>query len=222
MVRCRFAPSPTGNLHVGGVRTALFNWLFAKNQHGSFVLRIEDTDIERSEKRFEDQILSSMKWCGLDWSEGPDVGGDYGPYRQSERVALGFYDKFAQELVERGRAYFAVYSKSNQEEVLRISEEIPELSDDEIYTVKFKIPDGTTGFSDLSKGEMSFENENFSDFIIIKSNGFPTYNFAVVVDDHMMEITHVFRGEDHLTNTPRQLMIYRALEWEPPTFMHIP
>ncbi len=222
MVRCRFAPSPTGNLHVGGVRTALFNWLFAKNQHGGFVLRIEDTDIERSEKKFEDQILSSMKWCGLDWSEGPDVGGDYGPYRQSERVALGFYDKFAQELVERGRAYFAVYSKSNQEEVLRISEEIPELSDDEIYTVKFKIPDGTTGFSDLSKGEMSFENENFSDFIIIKSNGFPTYNFAVVVDDHMMEITHVFRGEDHLTNTPRQLMIYRALEWEPPTFMHIP
>ncbi len=179
MVRGRFAPSPTGNLHVGGVRTALFNWLFAKNQHGVFVLRIEDKDIERSEKKFEDQILSSMKWCGLDWSEGPDVGGDYGPYRQSERVALGFYDKFAKELVERGRAYFAVYSKSNQEEVLRISEEIPELSDDEIYTVKFKIPDGTTGFSDLSKGEMSFENENFSDFIIIKSNGFPTYNFDV-------------------------------------------
>ncbi|AFK07519.1 glutamyl-tRNA synthetase [Mesotoga sp. HF07.pep.5.2.highcov] len=222
MVRCRFAPSPTGNLHVGGVRTALFNWLFAKNQNGSFVLRIEDTDTERSEKRFEDQILSSMKWCGLNWSEGPDIGGEYGPYRQSERVALGFYDKYAQELVERGHAYYAVYKKSNQEDVLRISMEMPDISGDEVYTIKFRIPEGKTEFSDLSKGKMSFENENFSDFIIIKSNGFPTYNFAVVVDDHMMDITHVFRGEDHLTNTPRQIMIYRALDWEPPTFMHIP
>ena len=222
MVRCRFAPSPTGNLHVGGVRTALFNWLFAKNQNGSFVLRIEDTDTERSEKIFEDQILSSMKWCGLDWSEGPDIGGDFGPYRQSERVELGFYDKYAQELIERGHAYCAVYSKSDQENVLRTLTEIPQLADDEVYTVKFKIPIGKTHFSDLSKGEMTFENENFSDFIIIKSNGFPTYNFAVVVDDHMMDITHVFRGEDHLTNTPRQIMIYRALNWEPPTFMHIP
>ncbi|MGC9321054.1 MAG: glutamate--tRNA ligase, partial [Kosmotogaceae bacterium] len=222
MVRCRFAPSPTGNLHVGGVRTALFNWLFAKNQNGSFVLRIEDTDTERSEKIFEDQILSSLKWCGLDWSEGPDIGGDFGPYRQSERVELGFYDRYAQELIERGLAYYAVYSKSDQENILRTSAELPELADDEVYTVKFKIPIGKTHFSDLSKGEMTFENENFSDFIIIKSNGFPTYNFAVVVDDHMMDITHVFRGEDHLTNTPRQIMIYRALNWEPPTFMHIP
>ncbi len=223
MVRCRFAPSPTGNLHVGGVRTALFNWLFAKNQKGSFILRIEDTDTERSEKRFEDQIFSSMRWCGLDWSEGPDIGGKYGPYRQSERVELGVYDEYAQELVKRGAAYYAVYSRSDPENALRISSQKPEnLGDDEVFTVKFKIPQGSTQFNDLSKGEMSFENENFGDFIIVKSNGFPTYNFAVVVDDHLMEISHVFRGEDHLTNTPRQLMIYRALDWEPPTFMHIP
>jgi len=223
MVRCRFAPSPTGNLHVGGVRTALFNWLFAKNQSGNFVLRIEDTDTERSEKKFEDQIFASMKWCGLDWSEGPDIGGPYGPYRQSERVELGIYDRFARELVEKGAAYYAVYHRDDPENVLRTSNERPtDLSADETCTIKFKIPAGVTEFFDLSKGDMSFENENFGDFVIVKSNGFPTYNFAVVVYDHLMEITHVFRGEDHLTNTPRQIMMYSALGWEHPVFMHIP
>lgn len=223
MVRCRFAPSPTGNLHVGGIRTALFNWLFAENQNGDFILRIEDTDTERSQKKFEDQILSSMRWCGLDWSEGPDTGGKYGPYRQSERVALGIYDEYAEKLVKSGAAYYAIYSDANPELVLRTSAEKPEaLGENETYTIKFAIPEGITEFDDLSKGRMSFENKNFEDYIIIKSNGYPTYNFAVVVDDHLMEITHVFRGEDHLTNTPRQLMVYDALGWERPIFMHIP
>lgn len=224
MIRCRFAPSPTGHLHVGGVRTALFNWLFSRSQKGQFILRIEDTDTERSEKRFEDQILDSMNWCGFEWEEGPDKGGPYGPYRQSERKELGIYDKYVEELIKSGKAYYAIYKKGDNENVIETSETKPmNLSDDYTVTVKIKVPkEGTTEFKDLLKGDMTFKNEIFDDFVIVKSNGYPTYNFAVVVDDHLMEISHVFRGEDHLSNTPRQIMIYRALDWEPPLFMHIP
>lgn len=224
MIRCRFAPSPTGNLHVGGVRTALFNWLFAKNNNGKFILRIEDTDTERSTKEYEDQIIKSMKWCGLDWDEGPDIKGPYSYYRQSERYREGIYDKIINELIEKKHAYYALYKREDPKTIIKTSFDKFENFDNSFSTtVKFKIPQSeTTEFFDLLKGEMRFKNELFEDFVIRKSNGFPTYNFAVVVDDYLMKISHVFRGEDHLTNTPKQVMIYEALGWELPKFMHIP
>ncbi|MBT1248245.1 MULTISPECIES: glutamate--tRNA ligase [unclassified Thermosipho (in: thermotogales)] len=218
MFRLRFAPSPTGYLHVGGARTALFNWLFARKNKGKFILRIEDTDTERSTKEYEEKILNALKWLEIDWDEGPDIGGNFGPYRQSER--LDIYNNFAQKLIDKKLAYYAVYSDNKE---IFTSYEFPKKFKDYSIVVKFKAPkEGKTKFQDLLKGEMSFENNLFEDFIIIKSNGYPTYNFAVVVDDHLMEISHVFRGEDHLSNTPRQIMIYNAFEWTPPVFMHIP
>lgn len=224
MVRCRFAPSPTGHMHVGGVRTALFNWLFARNQGGSFILRIEDTDTERSTRESEEQIINSLRWCGLNWDEGPDIGGKYGPYRQSERTKAGLYKRYADELVKNNHAYYAIYHKDDPKTVIKTTTEEPtDLGEEYTYAVNFKVPkEGETTFEDLLKGNMVFKNETFDDFVIIKSNGFPTYNFAVVIDDHLMEITHVFRGEDHLSNTPKQLMIYDAFGWKAPTFMHIP
>lgn len=224
MVRVRFAPSPTGYLHVGGVRTALFNWLFARKMNGSFILRIEDTDLERSTKEFENLIIESLKWCGLDWDEGPDIGGIYGPYRQSERKEKGIYQIHAQKLIESKRAYFAIHAPDDPKKVLKRSFEWPQEYFDRGYdiTIKFCVSPGETRFKDILKGEMVFKNELFDDMVIIKSNGFPTYNFAVVIDDHLMNITHVIRGEDHLSNTPKQMMIYEALGWEPPEFMHIP
>jgi len=224
MIRCRFAPSPTGNLHVGGVRTALFNWLFAKKNDGKFILRIEDTDTERSTKEFEDQIIKSMNWCGLDWDEGPDVGGAYAPYLQSERHKKGVYEKFSKKLIEDKLAYYALYKSSDPKTVIETSyDKFENLDEAYSVTVKFKIPETeNTEFYDLLKGDMKFKNELFDDFVIVKSNGFPTYNFAVVIDDYLMKISHVFRGEDHLTNTAKQVMVYRALGWNLPEFMHIP
>ncbi|MCD6545390.1 MAG: glutamate--tRNA ligase [Thermotogae bacterium] len=224
MVRVRFAPSPTGYLHVGGVRTALFNWLFARRMGGKFILRIEDTDLERSSKEFEVLILESLKWCGLDWDEGPDIGGDFGPYRQSERKETGIYQNYAQKLVEAKKAYYAVHDPEDSKKVIKKAFEWPQEYFKKGYdiTIKFKVEEGETRFNDLLKGEMTFKNDVFDDIVIIKSNGFPTYNFAVVVDDHLMKITHVIRGEDHLSNTPKQIMIYQAFEWNPPEFMHIP
>ena len=225
MVRTRFAPSPTGHLHVGGARTALFNWLFTRKEGGSFVLRMEDTDVERSSKAFEKSIMDSLSWLGLKWDEGPDVGGSFGPYRQSERKERGIYDEHVKRLVEMKRAVYVVYDKEDREKEIFESFEDPvdyrQKGHD--VTVRFKMPKGVKiRFRDLLKGDMEFLSDDLGDFIIMKSNGFPTYNFAVVVDDHLMNITHVFRGEDHLSNTPKQLMIYEAFGWEPPTFMHIP
>ncbi len=221
MIRCRFAPSPTGHLHVGGVRTALFNWLFARSQNGSYILRIEDTDAERSDNLYEQEIVQSLRWCGLDWDEGPEIGGDYGPYRQSERAAEGIYTGFAKSLVKSKRAYYAVYDESDRERIVATTYDEP-LSEP-VWTIKMKVPeDGVTAFEDLLKARIEFRNETMDDFVIIKSSGFPTYNFAVVVDDHLMKITHVLRGEDHISNTPKQLMIYDALGLNPPGFMHIP
>ncbi|PLV60398.1 glutamate--tRNA ligase [Thermotoga sp. KOL6] len=222
MVRVRFAPSPTGHLHVGGARTALFNWMFARKEGGRFVLRIEDTDLDRSSKEFERQILGSLKWCGLDWDEGPDVGGNHGPYRQSERIDI--YRKYAAELVNMKRAYYVVYDREDPTKELFTTYEYPEefVRKGHSVTIKFRVVPGKTVFHDLLKGDMEFDNSTIEDFIIMKSNGFPTYNFAVVVDDHLMEISHVFRGEDHLSNTPKQIMIYEAFGWESPVFMHIP
>ncbi|QTA38219.1 glutamate--tRNA ligase [Thermosipho ferrireducens] len=222
MVRVRFAPSPTGYLHVGGARTALFNWLYAKKMKGKFILRIEDTDITRSTKESEKLIMDALKWLGLNWDEGPDLGGPYGPYRQSKRKEI--YQKYAKKLIEMGKAYYEIYEPGNTEKPIKRTEQFPaeEIKNGYSVVIKFRVPPGTTSFRDLLKGEMVFENRYYDDFIIIKSNGYPTYNFAVVIDDYLMEITHVFRGEDHLSNTPKQIMIYDAFGWKIPEFMHIP
>ena len=224
MTRLRFAPSPTGYLHVGGVRTALFNWLFARKTGGQFILRVEDTDQERSTKAYEQEIYDSLRWCGLLWDEGPDIGGEYGPYRQMERHEKGYYRDAAQRLLENKRAYYSVARVADPKtEVLR-SDRYPEGYSEEEYliAVKFAVPQGTTCFHDLLKGDLRFENQTIDDFVILKSSGIPVYNFAAVVDDTMMRITHVIRGEDHISNTPRQIMLYQALGLELPVFMHLP
>ena len=197
-VRVRFAPSPTGALHIGGGHTALFNWLWARHTQGRFILRIEDTDRERSTKEYEDTILAGMKWLGLDWDEGPDVGGEYGPYRQSERLDL--YHKYAEQLVEEGKAYH------------------------EGPAIIYRLPEGEkVAFDDVVYGHIEVMSESLlKDIVLIKSDGMPTYNYAVVVDDHCMNITYVIRGEDHISNTPKQILLYRALGWDVPTFAHLP
>lgn len=218
-VRVRFAPSPTGHLHVGGARTALFNWLFARKNYGKFILRIEDTDTERSTRESEQMIIEDMKWLGLHWDEGPDIGGEYGPYRQSERLEI--YKRYAYELVDKGYAYFAIYDKTDPKKLIEVSTVEPKSSDS--FTITFKVPESKTiSFNDMLKGTIEFSTEHMEDFIILKSNGYPVYNYAVVVDDHFMGITHVLRGEDHISNTPKQLLLYEAFGWEPPKFMHIP
>ena len=196
-VRVRFAPSPTGALHIGGGHTALFNWLWARHTGGKFILRIEDTDRERSTKEYEDTIMSGMQWLGLDWDEGPDTGGPFGPYRQSERLST--YREAAERLLDEGKAY----------------------RDGE--AVIFKVPQGVAlAFDDMVYGHIEMQSDTLKDVVMIKSDGMPTYNYAVVVDDHTMGITHVIRGEDHISNTPKQLLIYDALGWEYPTFAHLP
>ncbi len=225
MVRTRFAPSPTGHLHVGGARTALFNWLFTRREGGRFILRIEDTDVERSSKEYEASILDSLRWLGLDWDEGPDIGGEFGPYRQSERKEKGIYNEYARQLVEMKRAVYVVYDMENREKEILESSEYPAdyAQRGHDITIKFKMPKGDRiKFYDYLKGNVEFSSDDLGNFIIMKSNGFPTYNFAVVVDDHLMGITHVFRGEDHLSNTPKQIIVYKAFGWEIPRFMHIP
>mgnify|MGYP002681245183 FL=1 len=195
--RVRFAPSPTGALHIGGAHTALFNWLWARHNGGSFILRIEDTDLARSTEEHERTILQGLSWLGLDWDEGPDVGGSHGPYRQSERREI--YLRHAHDLVRSGQAYC------------------------EGEAVIFSVPKGrTVAFDDLVYGHIEMESDTLKDVVLIKSDGFPTYNYAVVVDDHLMEITCVVRGEDHISNTPKQLLLYQALGWETPLFAHLP
>lgn len=218
-VRVRFAPSPTGYLHVGGARTALFNWLFARKNGGKFILRIEDTDTERSTRESEQMIMNDMKWLGLYWDEGPDIGGAFGPYRQSERLEI--YRKHAYELVDKGYAYFAIYDKNDPKKIIETTTTEPKT--DNPFTVVFKVPENKIiSFEDMLKGTIEFSTEHMEDFIILKSNGYPVYNYAVVIDDHFMGITHVLRGEDHISNTPKQLLLYEAFGWQPPKFMHIP
>lgn len=192
MTQVRFAPSPTGYLHIGGVRTALFNYLYAKNQNGKFLLRIEDTDRERSKKEYEDEILNALKWLGMNW-EQPLM-------RQSER--LDRYHEVARELVSKGLAY---------EEVLENKK-----------AIKFRMPKKKVAFQDIVHEEMQFDTSFFEDLVIIKSDGFPTYHLACVVDDHDMEITHVVRGDDHVSNTPRQILLFEAMGWKPPKYAHLP
>jgi glutamyl-tRNA synthetase len=239
-IRVRFAPSPTGTLHVGGARTALFNWLYARSQGGVFVLRIEDTDQERSTEESHEQILRSMRWLGLDWDEGPEVGGDHGPYVQSERREI--YRRTIEELLARGVAY-RDYSTVEEDaarnaklkEVGRLSAEdwpYRHLSDEQraqyeaegrAHTIRIAMPDsGTLRWTDVVHGEMEFDCATLEDWIAVKSDGFPTYNFACVVDDGQMEISHVLRGDDHVSNTPRQIHLYQELGLRVPKFGHMP
>jgi glutamyl-tRNA synthetase len=238
-VRARFAPSPTGYLHVGGARTALFNWLFARHQGGSFILRIEDTDQVRSTDESTERILSSVSWLGLDWDEGPGVGGDYEPYFQAQR--LPFYKVAAEQLLTKGAAY---YCYCTQEELrarrkAALHEGLPpgydrrcrHLNEEDRSefvrqgrkpALRFAMPlEGQTVVHDLIRGEVRFDNEQLDDLVIMKSDGTPTYNFAVVVDDMLMKISHVIRGDEHLANTPRQINIYKALGYPLPKFAHV-
>jgi len=238
-MRVRFAPSPTGHLHVGNARTALFNWLLAHGKDGTFILRIEDTDIERSTKESEVGILEDLRWLGLDWDEGPDVGGLHGPYRQSERLHL--YASYANELLSGGNAYYCFCSPAKLEEERKadlaasrppkyrgtcrgIAPDAARARMDagERPVIRFKVPEvGDVTFRDLVRGDVTFNSDVISDPVLVRSDGRPAYNFAVVVDDALMEITHVIRGEDHISNTPRQVLLYQALGFSPPEFAHL-
>ncbi len=238
-VRVRFAPSPTGPLHIGGARSALFNYLFAAHHQGALVIRIEDTDIERSQREYETEILESLTWLGLEWNEGIDTGGEFAPYRQMERRDL--YQNFSRELLDQGGAYFCFCSQEDLEaerqslmedkgmplyqgkcRELSIQETEQRLAEGFKPSIRFRVPANTVYVvDDLVRGRVSFDSDNIGDFIIMKSDGIPTYNFAVVVDDHLMKITHVIRAEEHLSNTPRQLMLFDALNFKRPQFAHI-
>lgn len=233
-VRVRFAPSPTGYLHIGGARTALFNWLLARKTGGTYVLRIEDTDLERSKPEYEAQILRDLTWLGLDWDEGPVVGGPHGPYRQTERT--DHYLAFVRRLLETGRAYRCNCSterldalreeQAARKEKPRYDGRCRDLGlgpDCGEHVVRFRTPlDGSLRVDDLVKGPVEFDLSEFDDMVILRSDGSPIYNFVVVIDDLEMRITHVLRGDDHLNNTPKQILIYQALGVEPPRFGHLP
>ena len=240
-IRVRYAPSPTGMLHVGGVRTALFNWLFARKNGGTFVLRIEDTDLARSTQESVDQLESALRWIGLDWDEGPGIGGPHPPYRQTDRFDL--YREAAKKLLDSGTAY---YDFATSEELAGMREKAraerrqpiytggeyremdpaearKKIEAGEPYTVRFKTPrEGQTVVEDMIRGPVAFENSNLEDFVLMKSSDTPTYNFAAAVDDAEMEISHVIRGDDHLSNTPRQVLIHNALGNPLPGFAHVP
>jgi len=237
-VRARFAPSPTGQLHVGNARTALFNWLFARQTDGAMVLRVEDTDLERSEARYESQLIDDLKWLGIDWDEGPDVGGPYIPYRQSDR--LDIYREHAEKLLDEGKAYlcFCTEEDLRQEREKAQAEQGPQIysgkcraldpsearrrrSAGEACAIRLRIPEHPIRFHDIVRGDVEFSNEVVSDPIILRSNGMPVYNYVVVIDDALMKITHVIRGDDHLSNTPKQVALYEALGWPVPEFAHL-
>ncbi len=237
-IRVRIAPSPSGNLHVGTARTALFNYLYAKKTGGKFVLRIEDTDLERSNPEFTQNIYDSLKALGLNWDEGPDVGGPYGPYQQSERFDI--YPEYAKKLVEAGYAYecYCTNEELDAEKQSSVENKVAHVYSGRCATlskaekeelcangrqpaIRFKVPNKELKFNDIVKGELKFDTGLIGDFVIMKSNGTPTYNFAVVIDDMEMKISHILRGEDHISNTPKQIMIYEALGAEVPRFGHL-
>jgi glutamyl-tRNA synthetase/nondiscriminating glutamyl-tRNA synthetase len=237
-VRVRFAPSPTGQLHVGNARTALFNWLVARRLNGTNVLRIEDTDIDRSEARYETQLMDDLEWLGLDWEEGPDKGGAYGPYRQSDR--MGVYREYAERLLAEGKAYlcFCTPEELEAERKRAAAEHRPQIYSGkcrsldpqeaakrrqagEHAAIRLHIPEHPIRFHDMIRGEVAFPNESVSDPIIVRSSGMPVYNYVVVIDDALMKITHVIRGDDHLSNTPKQVALYEALGWPVPEFAHL-
>ncbi len=237
--RLRFAPSPTGYLHVGGARTALFNWLYVRRHRGAFVLRIEDTDVERSSADMVTGILDSLRWLGLDWDEGPEVGGPHAPYFQSGR--LDRYRAAADRLVRDGHAYFCYCAPADlkgQREAAQAEgrtwtydRTCLRLAKDDIAAregrgdaraIRFRVPEGRTTFRDLVHGAIDFDNANLEDFVLLRSDGHPTYHLSVVVDDVDMAITHVVRGDDHISNTPKQVLIYGAMNADVPAFAHVP
>lgn len=238
-MKVRFAPSPTGPFHIGGARSALFNFLLAKKEKGTFLVRIEDTDLARSTKESEENIKAALKWLGMNWDEGIDVGGDNGPYRQTER--LDIYKKYVDQLIKEGKAYYCYCTEEEldkEREAQMARGETPKynghcahLTEEQIEqykkegrkpTVRLRVPlNQTVAFDDMVRGHIAFESNGIGDFVIVKSDGIPVYNFAVVVDDHTMGITHVIRAEEHVSNTPRQLVIFDALGWQAPTYGHI-
>lgn len=238
-IRVRYAPSPTGHLHIGNARTALFNFLFARNKGGKFIIRIEDTDQKRNIEGGEQSQLTYLKWLGIDWDESIDKDGGYGPYRQSERNHI--YEEYYNTLLEQGLAYKCYCTEEELEaereaqiarkEMPRYSGKCRHLTDEQRKqleaegrkpSVRFKVlPGKAYTFKDMVKDEVSFDSDGIGDFVIVKKDGIPTYNFAVAVDDHLMEISHVLRGDDHISNTPKQLMVYEAFGWEPPVFGHM-
>lgn len=238
-VKVRFAPSPTGPLHIGGARSALFNYLYAENQGGVLLVRMEDTDLERSKPEYEKEILLSLTWLGMHWHEGIEVGGEHGPYRQTERLET--YNRYVAKLMESGHAYYCFCSEEELEaerqqltergETPRYLGKCRSLSPEEVArrinagmkpTIRFRVPEGQTiEIEDRVRGHVAFETDTMGDYIIVKSDGIPTYNFAVVIDDLEMKVTHVIRAEEHLSNTPRQVLIYDALNAPQPEFAHI-
>ncbi|MBI4330275.1 MAG: glutamate--tRNA ligase [Chloroflexi bacterium] len=239
-IRVRYAPSPTGLPHVGNIRTALFNWLFARHSGGKFLLRVEDTDMARKQEGALEAILESLHWLGLDWDEGPETGGPYGPYFQSQRLAT--YHSFAEKLVAAGHAYYCFCSpqrleimraeQAKRKEPPKYDRHCRDLPPDEVArqraggvtpVVRFKTPmEGRTKFDDVIRGEVFFENGTLDDFVLLKSDGYPTYHLANVVDDHLMEISHVLRADEWLSSTPRHVLLYAALGFQPPVFAHLP
>ncbi|MFY7869917.1 MAG: glutamate--tRNA ligase [Exiguobacterium sp.] len=238
-VRVRYAPSPTGHLHIGNARTALFNYLFARHAGGKMILRIEDTDQKRNVLNGVESQMKYLEWLGIDWDEGPGRDGDYGPYYQMERLAI--YEKYVNELMSKGLAY-QCYMTSEELEAEREAQiargEAPRYSgahrnltveEREAFeaegrkpSIRIRVPEGVTyKWTDVVKGDVSFESKDFGDWVIVKQDGIPTYNFAVVVDDHLMKISHVLRGDDHIANTPKQMMVYDALGWDYPEFGHM-
>ena len=240
-VRVRFAPSPTGFPHVGNIRTALFNWLFARHTGGKFIVRIEDTDQSRKVEGALESILESLKWLGLDWDEGPEIGGPYGPYFQSERLEI--YQTHARKLIETGHAYKCYCSAERLAQMraefarrkeasrsydrhcrfLTAEQQARFESEGIVPVIRLKVPlEGQTAFHDLIRGDITFDNSELDDIVLLKSDGFPTYHLANVVDDHLMEISHVMRADEWLSSTPRHVLLYEAFGWEPPLFAHLP
>lgn len=239
-VRVRFAPSPTGSPHIGSVRTAIYDWLYARHTGGKFILRVEDTDRARFVPGSTEEIMESLRWLGIEVDEGPGVGGEFGPYLQTERI--GIYRKYAQQLLDEGKAYYCFCTSERLDEMRKAQEaaKLPtgydrlclqlslhdtaeRLEEGIPAVIRFRVPqEGVTTFHDVVRGEISFENRLIDDFVIIKSDGYPTYQFASVVDDHLMEITHVIRGEEWISSTPKHVLEYRAFGWEMPVFAHAP
>jgi len=232
-VRVRYAPSPTGLPHVGNIRTALFNWLFARNMGGQFIVRIEDTDVARTVPGAMEGILEGLRWLGLDWDEGPEKGGQYGPYLQSQR--LDIYQELAAKMVENGHAYYCHCSSERLEQV-RAAQQLSKqptgydrrcrdlgLKAKQGAVVRFKMPlENNTAFDDIVRGKVTFANSLMDDFVLLKSDGFPTYHLANVIDDHLMQVSHVLRAEEWLSSTPKHLLLYKALGFAPPSFAHLP
>jgi len=238
-VRTRFAPSPTGFLHVGGLRTALYNYLYAKQNDGDFILRIEDTDRERFVEGAVENLIDTLKWVGLEYDEGPDKEGSHGPYIQSQRLEL--YKEYAQKLIDSGHAYYCFCTPERLEEMRKeqmdakkapmYDRKCLKLSDEEIreklknntpYVIRLKMPDKIIQFEDVIRHRVSFNANDIDDSILMKSDGYPTYHLANVVDDYLTEITHVIRGEEWLPSTPKHIILYESFGWEPPTFAHLP